>query len=288
MMTMVERAIANEIYKYFKEQNIKKNVIDDFVEVLSAYYHHIKKWIHPHKRQVVISKELQLKINENQIDNKYIIAIEKFKDKFEDGLNMNGHLSKQIYNSKFYDKLLICWRIHHLHLDITEAHNKREMTKNRSNMLLFCIIVYDRVYFIDIESHKKDYVFSMFNLLDIIYNNWISLIENYELKGVEEVYPVIKEDKDIYELREANINIVYELKGKYYSFLGLNTAGTSIEDTIKIMKLRRNIIERLPKPPLFMTNVEFNINRNNLLEGNLSWNEGECRKTLGVMFQQNF
>lgn len=30
MMNMVEQAIANEIYKYFKEQNIKKKVTDDF------------------------------------------------------------------------------------------------------------------------------------------------------------------------------------------------------------------------------------------------------------------
>ena len=281
-MLNYEKAITDTIINFFKHQTTKIKASADFEDILIAYFHYVGKRIHPQKRQVIISKELQCKIDSNEIEDEYLIALQDFKVKFESGNDMNGHLSKKVYDGNFYDKLLICWGIHHLHLKMIEAHNKKEMTNNRSDILLFCIIKEDFVYFIDVEVHGKDYVFSTFDLLNIISQNWIHLIQEYEIKDIipGTLQPVIKEDKDINDLRELNLNMAYELNNKYYIFIDkrLNSVGSSAEDTMRVLHIKRAIMNAMPKVPINVRNIEFVLTPFGRKLGVLTWYEGNVKE----------
>ena len=280
-MQNYEKAITDTILEYFKQQETKIET-RDFEDILISYFHHIDKRLLQQKRRVFISKELQTKIDNNEIEDKYLTALKSFKTKFEAGDDMNSHLSTLIYDGDFYDKLLITWGIHHIHLNMKEAHNESEMHGNRSNLLLFCIIKDDSVYFIDTEKHKKNYVFSTFNLLNIISENWIHLIEEYEIKNIipGTLKPVIKEDKDINDYRKLNVNIAYQINSKYYMFIDkqLNAVGSSAEDTMRVLHIKRAIWNAMPKAPINPRNMEFTLNPIGRQLGVLTWYEGNDKK----------
>lgn len=283
-MNVFEKVIVDAIHDYFVQNDMEIEMKNDFKNVLSVYYHNITKKIDTKKRKVFISRELQSKIDNKLIGQEYLLAIDKFKSKFESGLDINGNLSKQIYNGRYYDKLLICWQIHHLHLNTIEAQNKDEMSNNRSDMLLFCRVNRDSVYFIDAESHNKKNVFSMFNLLEIISNNWIGLIDKYEIKDIipGTMQPLIKDDETLHELWKSNINTGYKINNKYYNFAdkGLTTAGTSSIDTINTLKINRKIREIKVSPPVYARDIKFILDTNENQLGILSWYEGKNKKQI--------
>lgn len=277
-MDVFKEKIKNAIYDYYSCNGVIYNKHHDFFDILADYLNYKEKRFTPFNYKVEISIELQYKINYKLLDKKYIELIYKFKRDFESGKDLTGHFSRKIFDSRFADKLLINWGIHHLHLNKIDANNYQQMKHNRSDMLLFCSIKDGNVYFIDVDKHSRKHIFSMYNLLNIISNNWIHLIDKFEIKGAipGSMKPVIKNDKDIEMLRNNNINIGYELNGKYYLLDKLNTVGTSSYITIQVNQIIKAIKKHIPKPPIYIRNIEFTIINDPIIAiGKFSWYEGE-------------
>ncbi|MBF4696064.1 hypothetical protein [Fusibacter ferrireducens] len=237
-ISMFEKCMITEIEKFYKDNNISYKINSSFNDKIIDYINLRKKWISPKRREILVSKELNKKIRENLIDFRTKEALVYIQNKIRKGENINGHLSRSIYRSDFYDVLLLQWGIFHVHINKKEAKNSREMKKNRSDELLFIMIENDIVYLIDIEKHDKKHVFSMFRLLQIISTNWIELIKKYELKDciAGTMKPLITCDKDIEMMWKAKINIGFEINGKTYLLWdkGVNSAGSGMIDTFQI------------------------------------------------------
>lgn len=281
-MNSIEKKIVEKIYKYYGDNSIAFDISDEFGKVLTNYFNSLSKRIRVCKRKVFLSSELKLKMKNEKIKKEHVENIERFIDDFEKGNDMNGHLSKQIYNSGFYDKLLICWGIHHLHLSSTKANCESEMTENRSDTLLFCIINGDSVYFIDAESHNREYVFSMFNLLNIISDNWLSLIDQFEVKDIirGSLEPKVDNDETLYKLWKSNINIFYEIGGRVYSFIdrGLTGIGSNFGDALYITDIVYKIARITHRHPIMITDIKFELNKDKKPLGKLKWKEGNISK----------
>jgi hypothetical protein len=155
---------------------------------------------------------------------------------------MNGHLSKNIYNSNLFnidggatkdwksrDYLLDDWGIHHIHLNLKEASNKRGMSHNRAEYLLFIKAADETIYFIDIKGHLTDN-FNDIELLETMDKNWPYLLKNRPLniKSTNEF-----SCKDIKSIRKKHGFAIYNVNGKvsFPAGGGLSSAGSNIKHT---------------------------------------------------------
>lgn len=175
------------------------------------------------------------------------------------------------------------WGIYHIHLSNIEADSYGAMKSNRADKLLFAVIKEDDVYFIDIEKHNKEYVFSMFNLLKIIKNNWEFLL--YEHKDIVDTVNAVYDDKTLYELFKANINyFIYKIEGKFYSIglNGLTGAGTSMTNQLKFMELQRCLNKIYPKPPIYATQIKCTLKYSTDYFCDLDWMEGNIPQHFAI------
>lgn len=157
------------------------------------------------------------------------------EDKIIKGNSLFPHQSKSVNNLSSEDLMLYSWSIHHFHLGETiEADGFIK----RTGPVLFAYVTEDDFYMIDIKQHGA---WSDKNLLQTLYDNWPSLLESWRVNG----QPVINfNSSDIGQLRKAHINTIVELNDGS-SFvgpgLGVTTAGTPVEATLKYGDIRRHL-----------------------------------------------
>lgn len=281
-MNMFEKAIKNAIISYFDSIGISYDTSDtSFDKIFEQYMNTIDKWIPPQPRKVLISKELLAKINAFTDEQKQIVNY--FKGLFESGKDINGHLSRLIYNSDKYDKLLMLWDIRHIHLNIIEAHTNNEMRLNRSDNLLFVRVTEDTVYFIDIEKHDKAHVFSMFSLLKIVQNNWEFLLTKHS--DIIKTDFEITNDEMLEKCFNANINcFIYKINESYYSVgaKAQTLAGTSLDNALKYGELQKCLNKIYPKPPIYPKDVECILHHKKDYFCDLTWMEGSAQKSFSI------
>lgn len=281
-MNMFEEAIKNAIISYFDLIGISYDACDtSFDKIFEQYMNTLDKWISPQPRKVLISKELLAKINTFTDEQKQ--KVNYFKGLFESGKNINGHLSRLIYNSNKYDKLLMLWDIRHIHLNTLEAHTNHEMRLNRSDDLLFVRVTNDAVYFIDIEKHNKPHVFSMFTLLEIVQNNWEFLLTKYS--NIIKTDFVITDDETLENCFKANLNyFIYKIKGCYYSVEAKiqSLSGTSLDNMLKYDELQKCLNKIYPKPPIYPKNVKCILHHKKDYFCDIAWMEGSNQKTISI------
>lgn len=272
---MFQNAIKNELKTFLLSKNLILSGNDSYDFIMNEYCNYLDKWIEPKKRKVVYSDNISSNTDFSSI-------LSDFKDKFENGDDINGHLSKGIYKVDYYDKLLINWRIFHLHLNLTTANNLQQMSSNRSGDLLFFTMTDDTIYFIDVEKHSRQNLWSMYNLLETIERNWSFLL--HQIEGVLSMQPIIKNDADIKKFFNANINLAYEINGKYYfppALAGSTSAGTNLNIQLYLNKINRKLCKEGPKPPSNPRNVKVTLNypiKNPLLK--IEWLDGAELKEL--------
>ena len=141
---------------------------------------------------------------------------------------MNDFLSRRADENGFKDRMLTCWKMHHIHF---------YPEKKKGDMLLFAVIMEDRVYMVDVLPHNKKYVFSTFDLLNIVHSNWREIFEPYRLRGITDVEPVITKDEDIDKLRKAGISIAVQLGEDIYALDMMATDGHNAMDVIYANKI---------------------------------------------------
>lgn len=220
----IEKNIRDEIIKFYKKNNISYT-LEEYYDphlLMIDYFEILRKRIYPKKREVVISKELKKKLKTPDLQN-WLLRFQELKEGFENGDDMNKFLSKRHKDSNFRDRLLTCWRIHHIHF-------YPERTKG--DMLLFAVVTENIVYMVDIIPHNKRFVFSTYNLLNIIYDNWKFLYEPFKLKEIVGLEEKIRNDKDIQALRKAGVCTAIEIRGEIYCLDMMTTSGHSSSDVM--------------------------------------------------------
>jgi hypothetical protein len=200
--------------KQFDKGGISYTNTEDIHELAGRYLNILSKIIKPTPRNVFISKELRSK----KILEKINAIFDEIKTKFEEGSNVNPHLSKNIFDSDYDDLLLHSWKIYHLHLTNTKK-NESDFFYERPppDYLLFCIVDENDVYFIDILPHKEDNLWSKREMLKILKNNWPELLEPCRIHGIT---GATYNDGEIGQLRRSGINSPIEIDGDVYVPIG--------------------------------------------------------------------
>ena len=229
--------IVLKIKTYFSDNNILSNS-NSFDDYISDWLDICDKKIISKKRKVFYSKELQHKIDTNEIDDKTKSLIECFKQKFENGEDISPFLSKNIKNVTTIDKLLTIWRIHHLHF--TDQLNG-EMSKRSDKYILF-VINQDNAYFLDQTKHLSGSEFASRYLLEILANNnWLHFVSIIDSPEVISTRYEITSDEEMYKFWKSNINYcVFKIGNAFYTNInGLTMAGTSLQNRLHICNLNK-------------------------------------------------
>lgn len=220
----IENGIRNAIIKFYDENKISftQKEYQDVHLLMIDYFEILRKRIPPKKRKVMISKELKIKSKSSNF-REWLPRFNELKKWFENGEDMNSFLSKRHKNSNYRDRLLTCWKIHHIHFF---------PEKKSGDMLLFAVVTEDAIYMVDVIPHSKTYVFSTYNMLNIIYDNWKFLYEPFRIKDATGVTEKITSDKDIDALRKAGVCTVIEIRGEVYCLDMMATSGHGTFDVL--------------------------------------------------------
>ena len=216
--------LKERILDYYVMNKIKWKFSDtiDFHLLLVDYFEVLRKHITPGKRRVSIAPELIQKMNTAEYAG-WKQRLYEIKEKFENGEDMNGFLSKKADENGFKDRLLTCWKIHHIHF---------YPEKKKGDMLLFAVITDDHVYMVDVLPHNKKHVFSTFQLLHIIHNNWKEIFEPYRMRGITGVEEVISKDEDVDKFRKSGISTVVQLGKDVYALDMMASDGHNAMDVM--------------------------------------------------------
>lgn len=270
-MNNFEQAIKKAIIEYFNQAEIKYSESDSFNSIFHQYMSTLDKWVKPQKYIVHLSNQLQNRMSTDTELNEKILF---FKNLFQNGQNINGHQSRKIYEAEYYDKLLMLWDIHHLHLNCTSANSDAEMRHNRSETLLFIMVRDNDAYFIDVESHNRAHVFSMFRLLEIIQDNWEFLL--YKHTNINDI-SYVADDEALNKLFKANISyFIFKIKDGFYS-VGTNAqtmAGTSLNNQLAYNQLQKCLRHIYPQPPIYPQDIKCILHHSKNYFCDLQWKEG--------------
>lgn len=231
--------------------------IENSCNIIMQYLNALQKLINVMPRKVIFTKELLQKINNKCFSNAsdgceqenaddIVYLINHFKQLFEDGKNINNHLSKEIFSSERQDMLFNTWNIKHIHLNIREAGSKSAMKNNRSEFLLFCVVKKDKVYFIDVRKHPRGNEFSSYSFLEILHNN--ELLNEIGYKEVDNyvkntLSPVVTNDDELYTIyNKYHLNLAFEIKGSlFFSFNGIASSGDNFGNSYFLQSILKNI-----------------------------------------------
>lgn len=238
-LSFVMAKLGEEIGNTFKLNNISTSSLDPD-ELYLQWLNIRRKHPLPHARKVIFSKEIKNKLSDNsELDE----LVSYFKEKFEIGEDISGHLSKTIYQADHWDILLNHWNIYHLHLNKREADTLSQMSKNRAEYLLFVIIREDDVLFLDVRKHPKGSGFTALSFLEIAQNNgWIQYC-GLQKTDICNITPKVSSDDQIYQLYKKNINFYIEINGITYHVMGTGGNGNRFTDSMQLSTFKHNIID---------------------------------------------
>ena len=194
----------------------------------AQYFYVRSRMIPPKPRSVHISKTLKSKLL--TIDSHWATLVNVVKDHFQTGGRVSKFLSKKIFDATFNDGLLNDYGVHHFHL--SDQLDNRGFFVDRSDMLLFALVLESDAFFIDVMPHPDERTATDFgwvrqDLLTIINSNWPQLLEPHIAKGTS---GDILTDAQKKELRRKHINVVHQVGDKAIFPIGGGTtsAGTNM------------------------------------------------------------
>ena len=209
---------------------------DTGIEIIIKLFNVKSRMIPVQKYVIKESQEVIKTIS--TLGDTYKEAFQEVKSAFSNGVNLTPYLSKDTKTPTKYDRLLIDWKMHHLHLTKKESSN--EDLVERSDYLLLFIIENNIVYFIDIEKHGETNVFAKQQYLEIVNNNWSYLFESHRIP--RQVYNDSKlSNSNIRQLRKKGINTPFFVGDKSYLGLGdgISGAGTNFSHQNEAMRIKR-------------------------------------------------
>lgn len=197
----------------------------------------VSRYIPCCKRQFLLSTELQSKIK-NELPKEAIEQLRKFLRRSIDGSDLNPFQGKgliqhndtsNIKKQKRTDLLYADWGIHHFHL--SSEIDPEEYFSVRSDWLLFSLVYDDVICCVDVSHHKDKNVFSRRKMLEIIYRNWPSILEPYNMGGIGRGKNW--NDSEISGLRKAGVASCHSIDDKVFFPMGkgLTMAGIPLKNT---------------------------------------------------------
>jgi hypothetical protein len=215
-------------------------------DLLRKYINVKSKLVEERPRKVYYSSELQSKLPEAS----YFDDLKIIEKKFEDGEDINPHLSTRVLKPNNQDGLLNDWRIRHLHISNTKWKPTDKFYK-RSDYLLMFIEGKDFACFLDVrphsESRTKDLNKCLWvrnELLEILQDNWEELLEPYELKEMKTAEKYTNEE--FLQLREAGVFMFTIIRDKVYQPPGggTTTASTGASQSNQAIVILNKICEK--------------------------------------------
>ena len=215
--------LANISKKILKQKGITiSNEWDDY-HIVMNFLEIQRRWLFDSKVpcEVKVSKQLSGKIStltplELQVYNDIV-------SRMKNGQPLEPYMSRLIYNTKVSksDFLLKNWNIYHLHLETVGKNSKFE---GKSSNLLFFQPKDNVLHLIDIKPHPRGCTWFDRDLLEIIFDNWPSLLR-YE-KGMKPTISV--PDKEVHDGLKNMVMIIDFHDGMLFpTNLGVASSGDS-------------------------------------------------------------
>lgn len=130
-------------------------------------------------------------------------GVERIAQRFADGDDLRGNLSRSITDPEYKDHLLSDWGIHHLHLG-TKLDTSGFV--DRTGPLLFVRVTNDTAYFLAVKQHGE---WADSDFIEVIHAEWRDTIQHKLLPGA----PVSQVgSSEIKRLRSNHINTPVTLK----------------------------------------------------------------------------
>lgn len=241
----IHEDIQSEIMKYYNQIGVTYQADENDPEkTIIDFFSYLYKMIPVVKRRVEYSNELKAKIDSGELSEKEVEVLKKYKNAFEEGMDMNVFLSNKTSGSEQVDFLRYTWHLYHLHLSENLNMNNKN---NRSNKQLLCIINNDCTYFVDMIPHPKKSMnyFKLIYLKIIQNNNWM---EHIGFQEISRFVPgslefKITSEKDIFDFySKGPINIIFEFENKgYVSFEPITLTRNPRRAVEEMMIINRNI-----------------------------------------------
>lgn len=178
--------------------------------------------------------------------------------KFENGEDVNPHLSRTTKNLEFPDLMLFDWNIHHFHLGTTL---EGDGFMSRTGDILYAIVTKEEVYFIKIQPHNH---WCDLDLIETVHQNWPNLIGTFKIDGTPEV---AFNSTEIAQLRKAHVNVMITTQdGTGYLGMGMGfmTDGSSSGAAFQAVRKAheaKNIEKRLISE---LNSIESDLGRNDM------------------------
>jgi len=232
--------VKKELIFYKLGYTIKDNDTD--IKIITKLFNAKQRFISPKKYFVRESQEFKKTLE--SLETKYQEAYDEVKLAFISALELQPYLSTKIKKTDFFDKLLLDWNIHHLHLSKKDTNT---CWVERSDYLLLFMIEEETIHIIDISEHSKENVFEQQKYLEIIHNNWSHYLSPYRVKREISEYQDLT-DNDIKISRKANINVPFIINNELYMSLGdsISGVGTNVTHQIEAMQIKK-YLEKMGK-----------------------------------------
>lgn len=206
--------LKGEYADILREELKKKGYESDHIlendKLIIAYCTLFERRVESKPRKVHLSTTLA-------VDDSVKDGFEDLIKKFENGADVNPHLSTLTAKLDKTDKMFFDWGINHFHLGT-------EIMKNgfvkRTGPVAYTVVRDNDVYVVAVEKHGH---WSDKNLLTIIDRDWPYLIQHARVEGT---FEKDFNSQEIGELRNANVNVGVTLdNGHSYISPGLGYAG---------------------------------------------------------------
>ena len=243
--------VMNELQKaikdWFDTNMIAYEATDylDSVSWLVAFVELQRRLITPVRRNIKISNGLQSKISKGIFDSSIINGLSHIERNIKEGIDINNHLTRQVFDMQRKDLLRNDWGIKHIHLSNKEAITRADMANNRSSYYLLAVFTPDTAFFLDIVPHLKGEEFADQAYQQILVDNgWAEYAGLYDI-GEGELTQSYTRDQ-LYTLRKNGINAgMLEYNGHIYIPLGITLDGsnsTDVEISVSFCrKLKQNL-----------------------------------------------
>lgn len=224
------------------------------------------RYIDPRPRNILKSIDFDARVPREALP-----ALEAFIQFVKNGTDLNHFQTKSIkYNDTSgtkrqlrTDGLWADWRIHHAHLTEVSMAAGAEFSE-RSEWLLFFLVLPGQVALIDVRSHKEPGIFQAIDLVEKFIRSWPAIAQQFKLNGVMGLMrPPSTDGQSVRDLRRAGVTQMLEVDGAVYMppGLGVTTAATSTQVSLtrdRVKHLARDIEKFFSRPesPLMQVAAE--------------------------------
>ncbi len=241
---IIKDKVRTEFISYLTSHEFTINHDASYEDAVICFYNYKEKRIPIKKYEVLFSRELTSKLTD--LDDGKLSTLNLFKSNFENGIDMNCHLSKFIFGPQS-DHLLNYWNIKHLHLNPNVANSKNEMSNNRSDTYLLVLVddYSSKAYFLDTMPHLSGNEFADISFLWILFNNnWIEHAGFVKMDNCVSIPFQITTKEDLMTFWKSHINYAaFEFNGSFYFNYkkGTTMFGNSMNSTEYLINLNRCI-----------------------------------------------